>query len=214
MIIATAAIGTRKPLVSFRGSLFSETINTRSYSTTIDLGTEHASRLIIVGTACVTGSTEEPTACAVDGAAATKAVGFSPSGVFSIPVQLWYVARPTGGSVTVSFSKPGGADMDRGSLAVWSVYYLKSHTPRATNTGTGNPSSVDLTVLANSAVFGVADRSSGIDFTWALTGLTADATDGVNPFMAAFGSASLVAAGNRTIEFSGAINTACSAFWR
>lgn len=216
MILASAAIGTKKPLVSFRGSLFSDTANVRTYSTTIDLGTEHPSRMIVVGTACATTATEEPTACTVDGASATLAIGNPVTGAPSTPQQLWYVARPTGGSVTVDFSKPGGGDMDAGSLAVWSVYYLKSHTPRGTNTDStaSDPSSVDLTVLANSAVFGAAALSNVNNTTWALTGLTADATDGTAVFQSAYGSAQLVTAGARTIEFAGRANRACSAYWR
>jgi hypothetical protein len=218
MFIATGAIGTKKPLVSFRGSLFSDTINTRSYSTTIDLGAAHPSRLIVVGTACVTTATEQPTACTVDGASAALAIGNSPALAVGIPQQLWYVARPTGGSVTVDFSKPGGGDMDRGSLAVWSVYYLRSHAPRATNADAtlSNPSTVPLTVLANSAVFGVAAQANGSNLTWTLTGLTDDASDGVNPFQSAFGSAQETAAGSRTIEFASSLglSVAVSAYWR
>lgn len=216
MIIATAAIGTRKPDVVFRDSLFSDTANVRTYSKTINLGAEAPSRLIVVGTACATGSEEAPTACTVDGVSATLAVQNTFPGVIAVPQQLWYVARPTGGSVTVAFSKPGGADMDAGSMAVWSVYYLRSHTPRATNTDASNtnPSSVDLTVLANSAVFGCAALSNSNSTTWSLTGLTADATDGTPTFQSAYGSADLVAAGARTIQFAGRANRACSAYWR
>lgn len=215
MFLATGAIGTKKPSVSFRGSLFSDTINTRTFSTTIDLGTTAPSRFIVVGTACATGSGEEPTGCTVDGVSATKAIGYSPTGVFSVPVQLWGVANASGGSVTVAFTKPGGADMDHGSLAVWSCYNLRSQTARATNTGSGNPASVGLTVLANSLVFGVGAASNAGTVTWTLTGLTEDATDGTAPFQSEYGSASLVAAGSRTIEFGGvgSIN-ACSAYWR
>ena len=218
MFIATAAIGGPLPEVSFRGSLFNDAPNLRTYSTSIDLGTAHPSRLIVVGTACVTSSGEQPTTCTVDGVGATLAVGNSVPGLASVPQQLWYVARPTGGVVTVAFNKPGGGDMDRGSLAVWSVYYLRSQAPRGTNadtTGPGaNPSSVPLTVLGASAVFGAAATSVGSNITWGATGLTLDASEGLTPFQSAYGSADRVPAGTRTIQFSGALNNAVSAYWR
>lgn len=216
LFIGSAILGVKIPEVSFRGGFFSGTVSQRTYSTTIDLGTEHASRLAVVGVVCATDSGQSPTACTVDGAPAALAVGSSVPGIFSVPQQLWYVAAPTGGSVTVDFSKPGGGDMDGGSLAVWSVYYLSSHTPRATNTDatSSNPSSVDLTVLANSAVFGVGATSSVGTATWAATGLTLDDSYGAAGMKAAYGSADEVAAGARTIGFSGVANLAVSAYWR
>jgi hypothetical protein len=216
LFIGTAAIGTKKPEVSFRGSFFSVVNDQRTYSTTIDLGTQHVSRMIVVGVVCSTGSTQQPTACTVNGASAALAVGNSVAGITSATQQLWHVAMPTGTSVTVDFSKPGGDNMDGGALAVWSVYYLSSQTPRAINNTTvaANPSSVDLTVLLNSAVFGVASASNALTNTWAATGLTLDASRGLPGLQWGMGSASQVAAGARTIGFSGLGNNAVSAYWR
>lgn len=209
-------IGARFPLVSFRGSLFSETINTRTYSTTIDLGTEHASRLIVVGTTCVTGSAEAPTGCTVDGAAAALAVQHTDAGATALPAQLWYVARPTGGSVTVAFTKPGGADMDRGALAVWAVYYLQSGTPQDVASDATTPLTLDLTVAGRAAVFAVG-TSGGAPMTWTYTGVTADADAGVS-LRSAFASASgaSVTAGTRTITLASSTTarSGVSACWR
>ena len=84
-----AGLRAKPPIVFFRGSLFSDTLNVRTYSTTIDLGPEDPSRLIVVGTACVTGAGEEPTACTVDGAAATKAVASAGGGPEVIATVVW-----------------------------------------------------------------------------------------------------------------------------
>ena len=208
--------GGKAPLVSFRGSLFSETTNVRTYSTTIDLGAEDASRMIVVGTGCVTGSAEAPTGCTVDGAAASLAVEHTDAGVTALPVQLWYIARPTGGSVTVAFAKPGGADMDRGALAVWAVYYLKSTTPADTASDATDALSLDLTVQSQAAVFAVGSSASN-PVTWTYTGVAADAEGGVslrNTFASASGGS--VSGGTRTItlDSSATARSGVSACWR
>jgi hypothetical protein len=201
------------PSVSFRGSLFSDTINTRTYSTTIDLGTEHASRLIVVGAACLTAANEAPTGCTVDGAAATLAAEVVVGGITEIPAQLWYVARPTGGSVTVAITKPGGADMDRGAFGVWSVYDLESQTPGGTNTNAANPAVLDLTVPAWAVVFAVGNNGTTA-ITWGYTGVTSDAESAAQ-LKVAFASASDVPAGSpRDIELSGGNIRGVSAYWR
>jgi hypothetical protein len=204
--------GAVEPILSFRGSLFSDTINLRTYSTTIDLGPEHPSRLIVVGTACITAQGESPTACTVDGAAATLAVT-SPAPGLITRSQLWYVARPTGGSVTVAFSKPGGIDMDGGSLGVWAVYNLLSQTPGGVNSNHASPSVLDLNVPAKAVVMAAGNRG-GAAITWGYLGVTGDA-ESPGTLRSAYASAfNVSAAAPRDIELSGAIISGCSAYWR
>ncbi|HVG83811.1 MAG TPA: hypothetical protein VM820_04805 [Vicinamibacterales bacterium] len=202
------------PTVAFRGSLFSETVNTRTFSATIDLGTEDPSRLIVVGTTCVTGSAEAPTGCTVDGVAATLAIEHTDAGITAVPAQLWYVAKPTGGSVTVGFTKPGGADMDRGAFAVWSVYNLNTATPADTASDPTNPLSLDLTVADHAVVFAVG-TSSDSSQTWSYAGVASDATGGTS-LRSTFASASGVAAGTRTITLTSSTTarSGVSACWR
>jgi hypothetical protein len=204
--------GAAVPILSFRGSLFSDTINVRTYSTTIDLGPEHPSRLIVVGAACITAQGESPTACTVDGAAATLAVTSPATGLIT-RAQLWSVARPTGGSVTVAFNKPGGADMDAGALGVWAVYNLLSQTPGAVASNHASPSVLDLSVPSNAVIAAVGNRGPAA-ITWGYLGVTGDA-EAPTTFKAAFASASGVpAASPRDIELSGAVISGCSAYWR
>jgi hypothetical protein len=216
MLLPIFIPGEKVPVVSFRGSLFSDTINTRTYSTTIDLGPEDPSRLIVVATACLLGAAnppEAPTTCTVDGASATLAVERTEFALNELPVQLWYVARPTGGSVTVAFNKPGGVDMDRGALGVWSIYYLKSHTPVATANNRASPCVLDLNVSSGAAVLAAGNIGTAA-ITWGFTGVTQDAVSGAQ-LHAAFASASAVASATpRDIELSGGSIWGVSACWR
>lgn len=209
-----ASAAAKMPTVSFRGSLFSDTINTRTFSATIDLGPEDPSRLIVVGTTCNTGSAEAPTGCTVGGTAASLIAEHTDAGVSSLPAQLWAVSKPTGGSVTVEFTKPGGADMDRGAFAVWAVYDLKSATPMDTATDATSPLSLDLTVDSNGVVFAVGTSSDSTQ-TWSYAGVASDATGGTN-LRSTFASASAVTAGVRTVTLTSSTTarSGVSACWR
>ena len=206
---------TKTPVVSFRGSLFSDTTNTRTYSTTIDLGAEDPTRLIVVGAACLLATAdpaEAPTGCTVGGTAATLAVERKELFATELPAQLWYVAKPTGGSVTVEIAKPGGLDMDRGAFGVWSVYYLKSTTPVATANARASPCVLDLTVPSGAAVFAAGNFGTSA-ITWGYTGVTSDAESSAQ-LKCAFASASAVPAATRDIELSGGSIWGVSACWR
>ena len=166
--------GTYNPVVSGSSATY----------TSAPLGTEDATRLIVVSLAVRGNGTTSFTSVTLGGTAMTKAVETSST---NDDAAIFYLALATGTSANIvaQFS----SQQNGIGISVYSLYNLTSNTPNAT--GSGITGSATISASANDIVIASATKRGVSSNTWTGVDSNYSATLGGTGSWGAFGSRKL-----------------------
>jgi hypothetical protein len=185
MIIATGALGTKKPSVVYAGKGMNSTSPVNSNSISVNLGTVAASRQVFVVVAAINANgvsdTNYTTGVTVNGASATRIYAANYAGGSGATVQhytMWRISAPTGTSVNVVATRSTGNGYSSVAIYVFSAYDLRSTTP--TSIVHTPQTSITINVVGSGILF-AAGLSGSSPVTWTGATKVADSLNsGVN----------------------------------